>query len=78
MKLTLYYSPMVLWWFGAAYGAYIGLSECWFSTQMTGWQCILWSIVGLLLCVTVPALGFIQHSLHKHGHASTRPINKRL
>jgi len=72
------YAPWFFGGFGAVYGLSIGMLE-WFvhhfgiPAAMLGFMYIAASLV---LCIAIPVLGFIRHSMRRYGHAGIRPVNK--
>lgn len=76
--IAMDYSPWFFGGFGAAYGGFLAMSEWFMPYPLPWWQCVLWVLGGLSICIAVPVFGFMQHSLRKHGHAGTRPIMKKL
>lgn len=73
------YAPWIFAGFGAAYGACVAGAE-WALAQgclplhRTGlW--LAWGLAGLLLCMALPLVGFMQASLRRHGHTGTRPVH---
>ena len=73
------YAPWFFGGFGAAYGLCVGTLE--YLVRQNGPLNLLSSFITpifcLSLCIAVPVLGFIRHSLRTHGHAGTRPIDKK-
>ncbi|RIX47521.1 MAG: hypothetical protein D3M94_07560 [Rhodocyclales bacterium GT-UBC] len=76
--IALDYSPWFFGGFGAAYGAFIGATEL-YALDHPAWT---WPAMlgfaggGLLACIALPVLGFMQHSIRRHGHPGTRPIHR--
>lgn len=72
------YSPWFFGGFGAAYGLSIGTLE--YRVQQHGMpdmaETIAWLTASLLLCIALPVLAYIRHSLRAHGHPGTRPVTK--
>lgn len=72
------YGPWFFGGFGAAHGFAVGIAE--FLVQRIGLPSAALSaayvIVSLALCIAVPVLGFIRHSIRSHGHSGTRPVTK--
>ncbi|MDR2113630.1 MAG: hypothetical protein LBQ62_11145 [Candidatus Accumulibacter sp.] len=72
------YAPWFFGGFGAAHGLAIGLLEL--LVRQSGPPAPAWSAAyvaaSLALCIALPVLGFIRHSLKRHGHSGTRPIKK--
>ena len=74
--IALDYSPWFFGGFGAAYGLSISALE--YVVHRSGapgnMEGIGYVTLAFTLCVAVPVLGFIQHSLRAHGHAGVRPV----
>ena len=72
------YAPWFFGGFGAAYGLAIGVLE--YLVHRFGLpttiQTVTYVAVSLALCIALPVLGFIRHSLRRHGHAGTRPVKR--
>lgn len=72
------YAPWFFGGFGAAYGLAIGGLEYFVSVLglPNNMLAFLYVATTLFLCIAIPVLGFIRHSLKTHGHAGTRPVLK--
>lgn len=72
------YAPWFFGGFGAAHGLSIATFE--YVVNQRGVpnsiESFIWILVGLVLCIAVPVLGFIQYSIRTHGHSGTRPVTK--
>lgn len=72
------YAPWFFGGFGAAHGIAISLLE--FLVHRSGQPTVLltaaYIVASLALCIAVPVLGFIHHSIRSHGHPGTRPVTK--
>lgn len=72
------YAPWFFGGFGAAHGLTIATFE-YVSNQRgvpNNVESFIYVFVGLVLCIAVPVLGFIQYSMRTHGHSGTRPVKK--
>jgi hypothetical protein len=76
--IALDYSPWFFGGYGAAHGLVIASLEYFIGRHgLPGAiPTTLYLSLGLLLCIAVPVLGFMRHSLKTHGHAGTRPISQ--
>jgi hypothetical protein len=76
--VALDYSPWFFGGFGAAYGAFIAGLELYVSAcgALGTAEALALSTGGLLLSIAFPVLGFMRHSIKRHGHPGTRPIPK--
>lgn len=72
------YAPWFFGGFGAAHGMAIAGQEYYVSLYVLPnlLMTFLYLAIALFLCIAVPVLGFIHHSISTHGHAGTRPIEK--
>lgn len=72
------YAPWFFGGFGAAHGLAIAGLE--WLLHRYGALGVAWSaayfFLALVLCIALPVLGFIRHSLRRHGHSGTRPVAK--
>ena len=72
------YAPWFFGGFGAAHGFTIGLLE--FLVHRSGLpaaaQSAAYVVASLVICIALPILGFIRHSIRSHGHSGTRPVTK--
>jgi hypothetical protein len=69
------YAPWFFGGFGAVYGAGVGLMEWLKAAGVLSRQVFALAFVGVMvLCLTLPVLGFMARSRRVHGHAGTRPI----
>ncbi len=77
--VALDYAPWFFGGFGAAYGLSIGGLEYLVAQHgMPGVAGVSAYLAGsLALCIAVPVLGFIRHSLRTHDHPGTRPISRK-
>jgi len=74
--IAMDYSPWFFGGYGAAHGLVIASLEYFIGHHGLpgGLLTAIYLILGLLLCIAVPVLGFMRHSLKTHGHAGTRPV----
>lgn len=74
--IALDYAPWFFGGYGAAHGLVIASFEYYISRvgspSMT--ETIVCLIAGLAICIALPVVGFIRHSMKTHGHPGTRPI----
>ena len=70
------YAPWFFGGFGAAHGLSIAALELVVRTHgpVSNAQGLAWLSASLVLCVALPVLGFMRHSIKAHGHAGTRPV----
>ena len=77
--IALDYSPWIFGGVGAAYGLSIGAFE--YVVNRWGMPdaplCIAAWLAAFSLCLAVPLLGFMQYSRRAHGHAGTRPVERK-
>lgn len=72
------YAPWFFGGFGAAHGLTIATIE-YVSNQRgvpNNVESFIYFLAGLVLCIAVPVLGFIEYSIRTHGHSGTRPVKK--
>lgn len=76
--IALDYSPWFFGGFGAAYGLSLAAFEWYANSHSVNWLTFaLIFTFSLALSIAIPVVGYMQHSVSKHGHAGTRPINKK-
>lgn len=76
--IAMDYSPWFFGGFGAAYGLAISGIELYVGALGQPGTVAMASFFlgGLALCIAVPVLGFIRHSVKTHGHSGTRPVKR--
>jgi hypothetical protein len=74
--IALDYAPWFFGGFGAAHGLAIGALEYAVNrySQLNTAESFAYFTVSLIMCIAVPVLGFIRHSIRTHGHPGTRPV----
>jgi hypothetical protein len=70
------YAPWFFGGFGAAHGLAIGTLEYLVHQhgQLSAAKSLAYVTASLILCIAVPVLGFIRHSIRTHGHSGIRPV----
>lgn len=74
--IALDYAPWFFGGYGAAHGLVISSFEYYISLvgSLGITETIVFLIAGLAICIALPVVGFIRHSMKTHGHPGTRPI----
>ena len=76
--IAMDYSPWFFGGFGFAYGLATTCSEWWFQDLPLSWSLFaLWFVAALSISIALPVWGFIRHSLIRHGHRGTRPVERK-
>jgi hypothetical protein len=71
------YAPWFFGGFGAAYGLAIAGLEYLNRYEPPGAvHSAVYIAVSLIFCIALPVLGFIRHSLRRHGHPGIHPATK--
>ena len=73
------YAPWFFGGFGAAYGlAIAGLEYLTRFGPFSLGQNAAYLVLSLVFCIALPVLGFIGHSLRRHGHSGIHPVIKEI
>jgi hypothetical protein len=72
--IALDYAPWFFAGFGAVYGLAIGVAELQ-AAALSSWPATLAGVLlAMVLACAVPVLGYVRHSMRRHGHPGTRPV----
>lgn len=77
--IAMDYAPWIFGGFGATYGMTISFAEyfAFRGGNITPFFAGLFIVLGTIVCLGIPVLGFMRASRKRHGHSGTRPVERR-